>query len=174
MCSDNHPTCILIPALTPQDIVRYCGPYSFAQGQAYFEDRCIFRASRQGSRLYGSCHESTGPCNMSCTFDNPVDNPVLVDWHCTCSYKADTGTCVHVAALLLAWCYRAKNFVIKEDWDVLLADKTADELREILVSIAHAHPFGADSVYAEVTSDKRESLLVKKLYDKHEGGCCPK
>src|SRR5690348_7814419 len=100
-----------IAAIGEQDVEEHVGARSFSLGQQYAQSGAIFDARRQGMTLKARCEGSSGgPYRVQVTL-GPAGIGAA---SCTCPVGG-SGTCKHVAALLLTWLERPEEFIAVPD-----------------------------------------------------------
>jgi len=122
--------------LTESDIASYCTEQSFERGEDYYERGAIINPIRQGRTLRAECEGSQyEPYQVTVE----LDKEGIADAYCSCPYDWG-GYCKHIVALLLAWVRDPEEFVVIPETDELLADKSKEELIEIIKAMLKREP----------------------------------
>src|SRR5262249_14484431 len=94
------------PRITDKAVRAWVGGPSYRRGNDYSRAGNIFDARRQGNTLKASCEGSSGgPYRVQAT----LGPRGIEDADCNCPVGGG-GRCKHVAALLLAWLHKRKDF----------------------------------------------------------------
>jgi uncharacterized Zn finger protein len=125
-----------LPRITDKDILTRVGESSFDKGEDYYQGRAILNPHRQGMTLKARCEGSSGgPYRVEVTFDQ--DGIAQAD--CSCPV-GDGGYCKHVAALLLTWKNRPKDFREVEETDTALEKRSREELIALIKLMLRREP----------------------------------
>ena len=128
--------CEELPNLTESDITRYCTEQSFERGEDYYYRGAISRPIRQGWTLRAECEGSQyEPYRVTVE----LDEEGIADAYCSCPYDWG-GYCKHVVALLLTWVRDPDEFTVIPETDELLAEKSREELVEIIKAMLKREP----------------------------------
>jgi uncharacterized Zn finger protein len=153
-------------SVTESDIRALANTQSFERGEDYYHDDLVFELVRRGNdftaKVEGSEYE---PYRVQVT----IVNDSIIATSCTCPYDWD-GICKHIVATLLAIINEPETIVEKPELSTLLAELTAEQLRQILIGLADEGPAIAEAIEREmswlkeqpVTADapKSESIAV--------------
>jgi hypothetical protein len=121
--------------LTAPQIRDYVGGRSFDLGMKYLGDGAIFNARCEGTKLTASCR---GSHRNSYRVRATLGGKGVLTASCTC--PVGSGSCKHVAALLLAWAWRPELFREARETDALLAAKSKEELIVLVKQILRRRP----------------------------------
>jgi uncharacterized Zn finger protein len=125
-----------IPTITENEIRARVGERSFERGEDYYADGAIRAPYRQGMTLKARCEgTSGGPYRVEVTFDEGG----IASAHCSCPV-GDGGSCKHVAALLLTWKNRPKDFKEIEETDRALEGRSREELVALIKLMLRREP----------------------------------
>jgi hypothetical protein len=125
-----------LPAITVKDIRARVGERSYEKGEDYYHSGAIHDARRQGDTLRARCEGSSGgPYRVEVTFDEDG----IADAECSCPV-GDGGHCKHVAALLLTWKNRPKEFAEVEETDAALEKRSKEELIALVKLMLRREP----------------------------------
>lgn len=127
------------------DVQAFASAESFARGQHYFHDGAVLEVTRRGNlitaEVEGSDYE---PYRVQVT----LAPSGITDTICTCPYDWG-GICKHIVATLLTAIHQPETITEKPPIATLLADLTAEQLRQILRAVAEMGPEFADAVEQE-------------------------
>lgn len=127
------------------DVQALASAESFARGQHYFHDGVVLEVTRRGNlitaEVEGSDYE---PYRVQVT----LAPSGIANTTCTCPYDRG-GSCKHIVATLLAAIHQPETVTEKPPIATLLADLTAEQLRQILLAVAEMGPEFADAVERE-------------------------
>ena len=105
-------------------------------GEDYYERGAIINPIRQGLTLRAGCEGSQyEPYQVMVE----LDEEGIADAYCSCPYDWG-GYCKHIVALLLAWVRDPEEFALIPETDELLADKSKEELIEIIKPCSSGSP----------------------------------
>ena len=108
----------------------------FERGKNYFEDGSIQHRVLRGQRIEAFCEGSQyAPYHVTAI----LNGEGYVSSTCTCPYDWG-GICKHVVALLLTYLLEAKSFTIRATISELLAQKSHDELVNMIEAMLNHHP----------------------------------
>jgi uncharacterized Zn finger protein len=113
-----------IPPITESDIAAHVGSNSFQRGQDYFRKGAIYNQRRQGMILKAKCQGSQVDFY---TQEVIFGKNGLKSAQCSCSV-GESGTCKHIAALLLTWLDAPHSFQEIESVNAVLERHTKPEL----------------------------------------------
>ncbi|MEM1349610.1 MAG: SWIM zinc finger family protein [Myxococcota bacterium] len=117
-----------LPILTEEQIRAQVTAESFRRGEPYFVRGAVKAPRRTGRFVRAQCEGSRAePYRV--TVELGPDG--VASAHCTCPVGAD-GRCKHTAAVLLAWARTPELFVVLEDLDTALQERSEEELREMM------------------------------------------
>jgi len=119
---------------------------SIDRGYRYYRDEFVFDVIRRGdlitAKVEGSEYE---PYRVTVT----VGDAGIVEMSCTCPYDWG-GICKHIVATLLVVIHQSETIVEKPVLTTMLADLTADHLRQVLSGVAERGPEFAEVIEQEV------------------------
>lgn len=117
--------------LTEGLIRQHSAPESFQRGQQYYRDGAVRSLVRRGGVIEAEVDGSApGPYQVRVTFDAGG----VTGAACTCPYDRG-GWCKHVVAALLMCLHEAQAIEERQPLETRLAGLTAEQLREVLLSI---------------------------------------
>ena len=133
--------------ITEGDVQALANAQSFDRGYRYYRSSGVSDIARRGNlttaKVEGSEYE---PYRVQVT----VNETGIVDTSCTCPYDWG-GICKHIVATLLVAIHEPETIVEKPALSTLLADLTADRLRQVLIDVAEERPDFAEAIEREVT-----------------------
>ena len=133
--------------ITEGDVQALANAQSFDRGYSYYRNSGVSDIVRRGNlitaKVEGSEYE---PYRVQVT----VNETGIVDTSCTCPYDWG-GICKHIVATLLVAIHEPETIVEKPALSTLLADLTADRLRQALIDVAEERPDFAEAIEREVT-----------------------
>lgn len=116
---------------------------SFDRGYRYYRDRSVLDIARRGNlltaKVEGSDYE---PYRVHVALD---DSHLVTNASCTCPYDWG-GICKHIVATLLMTINEPESVVEKPTLEALLVGLTADQLRQIILSMAEESPATAEAL----------------------------
>jgi uncharacterized Zn finger protein len=125
-----------LPELTEAQIRALASAQSFERGLSYYQDGALVEPLRQGLELRAECEGSEyEPYQISVT----LGAKGIAETSCTCPYDWG-GICKHIVALLLAYVHNPQAIRVIEPLDVMLADKSKDELIAIIQDMLKHKP----------------------------------
>jgi hypothetical protein len=124
------------PNLSTTDIQDWVGSASFSKGQSYFLQNAIIEPRRQGMTLKAQCRGSSAP---SYRVEVTMGANDIARANCSCPVGGG-GHCKHVAALLLTWLEKPKEFQDIENLDSTLEHRSKDELIALILQMLQHHP----------------------------------
>ncbi|MBP6804559.1 MAG: hypothetical protein KA362_10660, partial [Chloroflexi bacterium] len=127
------------------DVQALASAESFARGQHYFHDGAVLEVTRRGNLIAAEVEGSNyDPYRVQII----LAPSGITDIICTCPYDWG-GICKHIVATLLVVIHQPETITEKPPIDTLLADLTAEQLRQILLALAEMGPEFADAVERE-------------------------
>jgi uncharacterized Zn finger protein len=127
------------------DVQALASAKSFERGRGYFRDGSVSDMARRGNLItafvQGNDYE---PYRVQVT----LADFGIAETSCTCPYEQG-GICKHIVATLLAAIHQPETITEKPPIATLLADLTAEQLRQILLAVAEMGPEFADAVERE-------------------------
>ena len=133
-------------SITEADIRALASGQSFDRGYRYYRNSSVFDITLRGNlitaNVEGNAYE---PYRVQVT----VTDSGINDTFCTCPYDWG-GICKHIAATLLTIINQPESIVEKLALTTLLADLTADQLRQVLINVAETGPEYAETIDQEV------------------------
>jgi uncharacterized Zn finger protein len=143
-------------SITESDIRALANAQSFERGEDYYHDDLVFDLVRRGNdftaRVEGSGYD---PYQIHATIVN--DN--IIATSCTCPYDWG-GICKHIVATLLAIINEPETIVEKPELSTLLAELTAEQLRQILIGLADEGPAFAEAIEREMSWLKEQPVTA--------------
>lgn len=134
-------------SISESDIRALASTQSFERGEEYYYDDSVFDLVRRGddftAKVEGSSYK---PYQVQVKIFN--DN--IVAPTCSCPYDWG-GICKHIVATLLAVIHEPETIVEKPELSTLLAELTADQLRQILIGLADEGPAIAEAIEREMS-----------------------
>ena len=131
------------PQITEAYVRELATEQSFDRGYRYYRDRSVFEIARRGNLITamveGSDYE---PYRVQVTLN---DSHRVTNASCTCPYDWG-GICKHIVATLLLTINEPETMVEKPTLDALLDGLTADQLRQIILSMAEESPATAETL----------------------------
>jgi uncharacterized Zn finger protein len=125
-----------LPKVTEKTIRSRVGDRSFAAGESYFRGGAVFNARRQGRTLKARCQGSRDAAYQA---EVTFDDKGIAEAECSCPV-GDGGHCKHVAAVLLNWRSRPKDFAELEELDVTLERRSKAELIALVKQLLRREP----------------------------------
>lgn len=123
--------------LQEADVRRWVGSASFERGRRYFQQRAIHQGRRLGATLKARCLGSRPmPYEVEATL---AEEDRIASADCSCPV-GDGGHCKHVAALLLTWLDDPEAFVVLEDLETALGQRTQEQLIVLIRSMVARYP----------------------------------
>ncbi|HEX5506185.1 MAG TPA: SWIM zinc finger family protein [Thermomicrobiales bacterium] len=148
--------------LTEADIRAHTDDTSYDRGAAYERDGYISDTTVRGPVLRALCQGSSGgPYLVEATLA-PADAPgaeALAGWLCSCPRG---GFCKHIVALLLTWVHRPAAFAVRPELAALLAEKSREELLDLVGLMVRRYPDLADLVELAPTAPEAAPGLAGK------------
>jgi uncharacterized Zn finger protein len=130
----------------------------------------VFDVIRRGNlvtaKVEGSAFE---PYRVQVT----VSDAGIAATSCTCPYDGG-GICKHVVATLLVVMHEPETIAEKPTLTALLADLTADQLRQVLMGIAEEGPAFAEAIEREVDTAVEQSWSYAPLVRVMQGNITEK
>jgi uncharacterized Zn finger protein len=124
-----------IPSLTPKKILSYVGQRSFNLGQQYFASGAIDHTQRERDTIKATCQGTAPrPYRVRITFSRRG----IQDSDCSC--PVGSGSCKHVAALLIAWQNNPQAFTATLPLDDKLANLDKPQLLSLLKQLLRRNP----------------------------------
>lgn len=117
-----------LPPITEEQIRAQVTAESYRRGEPYFVRGAVKAPRRTGMFIRAQCEGSRAEPYRVTVELGPVG---IASAYCTCPVGAD-GSCKHTAAVLLAWARAPETFVVMEDLDTALDDRSEEELREMM------------------------------------------
>jgi uncharacterized Zn finger protein len=131
------------PQITEAYVRELATEQSFDRGYRYYRDHSVFEIARRGNLITamveGSDYE---PYRVQVVLN---DSHLVTNASCTCPYHWG-GICKHIVATLLVTINEPETIVEKPTLDALLDGLTADQLRQIILSMAEESPAIADAL----------------------------
>lgn len=124
------------PPVEESKIERRVGRRGLRRGRDYFLSGAIFNTRRQGYVLKGCC---AGRAVSAYRVQATLDAQGVVDASCTCPVGA-SGSCKHVAALLIAWREKPQEFIEVEPLPTMLARYSREQLVELIEQLVSRRP----------------------------------
>lgn len=125
-----------LPRLRLADIQARASDKVFERGKRYEEERRIQQPAYDGYQLEAFCEGSVGyPYWVQVT----LDTNGIVSTSCTCPYDYG-GDCKHVVALLLTYMLTPQYFMEKISLQQQLQQKSAAELRKLIMTMLDYRP----------------------------------
>jgi len=125
-----------LPAPDESAIEHRVGRQAFRRGRDYFRHGAISHARRQGSTLKATC---AGSGLLGYRVQVTLAAEGIADAHCSCPVGR-SGSCKHVAALLIAWRETPEIFVEAEELHTSLQRCTRGELMNLVKQIVFRRP----------------------------------
>lgn len=125
-----------IPQITEKQIKSRVGDQSFQRGKNYFSNKAIFSARQTDNTLKANCEGSRG---ASYRVTIKFSNKGISEASCSCPVGSG-GYCKHVAALLLTWKHRPKEFTQIPDIDLALNKKSKKDLINLIKHLVEQEP----------------------------------
>jgi uncharacterized Zn finger protein len=131
------------PQITEAYVRELATEQSFDRGYRYYRDRSVFEIARRGNlitaKVEGRDYE---PYRVQVALD---DSHLVSKASCTCPYDWG-GICKHIVATLLVAINESETILEKPTLDALLDGLTADQLRQIILSMAEESPETAEAL----------------------------
>ncbi|MEZ4520820.1 MAG: SWIM zinc finger family protein [Thermomicrobiales bacterium] len=125
-----------LPQISERDIQDRVGAQSFQRGRSYADAGRIIATRRHDNTINGLCLGSVAvPYRLHAT----LEEEGVVEAECSCPV-GHGGYCKHVAALLLTWLEHPEAFVEAVDLESALAEKSKEELIQLLLTVAEGSP----------------------------------
>lgn len=122
--------------LTINQVRSRANDNSFQRGQSYYHNDALTDLARRGNDIEAFCQGSeVRPYRVSAT----LDDKGIVSTSCTCEY-AFGGDCKHIVALLLAYVAEPESFVERPDLKDTLANRSREELVELIQQMLKRYP----------------------------------
>jgi uncharacterized Zn finger protein len=121
---------------------------TFQRGQSYYRQGAVHNLTRRGNCLTAEVEGSDyEPYQIVITFD--ADD--VEDAECSCPYDWG-GVCKHIVATLLHYINKQEEAKERPPLDTLLAPLQAQQLRDILLTLADEHIDLADEIEAQIVA----------------------
>lgn len=124
----------MIPIISLEHIVNYCGKKSYDRGRDYLDTDALYMCYQDSRTLRAFCEGIVVPSyKISISFD------ALGITNSRCSCKASRlGPCKHIAAVLLTWYYKPTKFYDNKSIGYSLQLKKKKELIKIIEKMLEA------------------------------------
>ncbi|CAN5758358.1 hypothetical protein BH23CHL2_BH23CHL2_06700 [soil metagenome] len=146
--------------ISEQDVQARVGAQSFQRGRSYANAGRIIATRRDGSTLKALCLGSRPvPYRLHAT----IGEEGVIEAECSCPV-GHGGYCKHVAALLLTWRENPEAFVEAIDLETALADKSKEELIQLLLTVAEGNPQFEQLLETAIGADREGPVRAAEFY----------
>jgi uncharacterized Zn finger protein len=122
--------------ITEADIEALATAQSFERGYDYYHSGAVYEVVRRGDELTAEVEGSQyDPYTVRVT----LDESGIAATECTCPYDWG-GICKHIVAVLLYYIHEVEAVTEKRPLELLLADLSANELRQLIQRTAESRP----------------------------------
>lgn len=125
------------PKITESSISSYFSPTILGRGKGYVRKFAIFEAFTIGHTLRARCK---GSYRNSYEVKAAVENDAIVSSRCSCPVGEDGSRCKHVAALLLTYLERPRDFKNVDEQETDLSRRSKEELIDLIGKMLARHP----------------------------------
>jgi uncharacterized Zn finger protein len=133
--------------ITEADIEALAIAQSFERGYDYYHSGAVYEVVRRGDELTAEVEGSQyDPYTVRVT----LDESGIAATECTCPYDWG-GICKHIVAVLLHYVHETGEVIDKPRLELLLADLSADELRQLIQRTAESRPDLVSVIERELT-----------------------
>lgn len=123
---------MIVPNLTEEQVVKYCGPNMYAQGASFLSKNLFDVFFQELSNLTALALNSNNNVNVSIYFDKNG----IISSYCSCESN-QYGPCKHIAALLIMWRNNANIFLNKSRWLEALHSRDKKELIALIQKLVN-------------------------------------
>ncbi|MCP4415112.1 MAG: SWIM zinc finger domain-containing protein [Chloroflexi bacterium] len=132
--------------ITEADVRNLANSQSFDRGHRYYRSKAVSNVVRRGNMFTAEIEGSSyAPYQVQIT----LNDASIETTFCSCPYDWG-GICKHIVATLLVLIHDGEKIEKKPELASLLADLTADQLRQALLGVAAAGMEFAEAVEREV------------------------
>lgn len=144
----------MIPKIDEASIREFVDYEDLEKGRKYFNNNSIFDARVCGLTIKALCRGSQDShYSVSATFDKKAIKAAV----CSCPV-GKSGCCKHVAALLLMWLHKPKEFRESKSMEESLKERSKEELVELVKKMARFQPELESMVEAPAKKIKKKGL----------------